>query len=312
MQIPAARGPTIFVTPFMTKPLALPPSPSNNSVPRTITYSVDDVVATICRVEQVLADRGLRVHSGSSLGALLAKVRRLHKKAESLTNEQWRPLFLRANEGAWIARAIEAALDDPNAKEAIHRIVRSQMGLTTRQQSLGKDALWELDLYRRIKLGGTAVRFEEPDLLVSLGADLGDYAVACKKIYSAQVVPERLNEACDQIKEHGRPGIVAFNLDDLLPETDVWVEPDRASLKSRLDAWNSSFISENEKYFETAVKQGDCDGIVVFTSVISDVPDMSPRITISRTSSMWYKGATPIAKRRCQKFLESLDRAAHH
>ena len=69
----------------MTKPLALPPSPSNNSVPRTITDSVDDVVATICRVEQVLADRGLRVHSGSSLGALLAKVRRLHKKAESLT-----------------------------------------------------------------------------------------------------------------------------------------------------------------------------------------------------------------------------------
>lgn len=311
MQIPAARSPTIFATHVMTKPLVLPPSPSSNSIPRTITYSVDDVLTTVCRVEQVLADRGLRVHSGSSLGALFAKVRRLHKKAKSLDDDQWRPLFLRATEGAWIAHAIEAALDDTNAKEAVHRIVRSQMGLTTRQKSLGKDALWELDLYRRIKLGGTAVRFDEPDLLVSLGANLGDYAVACKKIYSAQGVPERFEEACDQIREHGRPGIVAFNLDDLLPETEVWAEPDRASLKSRFDAWNKSFISTNEKDFETAVKQGNCDGIVAYTSVIADVPDASPRIGIVRISAIWNKGASPIAKRRCQKFLECLDRVTH-
>lgn len=284
---------------------------SNDPVPRTITSSVDDVLATVCRVEQALADRGLPVHSGSSLGALFAKVRRLHKKAKSLNDKLWRATFLQANEAAWIARAIEAALEDTKAKEAIHRIVRSQMGLSTRQKSLGKDALWELDLYRRIKLGGTAIRFEEPDLLVSLGADLGDYAVACKKIYSAQSVRERLEEACSQILEHRRPGIVAFNLDDLLPETTVWTEPDRAALKSRFDTWNKSFILANEKDFAKAVKRGGCDGVIVFTSVISDVLNMAPPITITRASALWNHKGSAAAKQRCQALLQCLDRAAH-
>lgn len=303
--------PTNFRDPTMTAFPIFPPFPSSGSVPRTITSSVDDVLATVWRVEQVLADRGLPVHSGSSLGALFAKVRRLQKKDKPLTDEQWRRIFLRANEAAWIARAIETALEDINAKEAINRIVRGQIGLSTRQKSLGKDALWELDLYRRIKLGGTAIRFQEPDLVVSLGADFGDYAVACKKIYSMQRVPERLEEACNQILTHGRPGIVAFNLDDLLPETAVWVELDRVALKSRFDAWNQLFVSANEKDFANAVKRGACDGVVVFTSVISDVPNMSPPITVARISAIWNKGASSVAKRRCQAFLECLDRVAH-
>lgn len=299
-----------------------PISPSSSlagTVPRTIPSSFDDVLAIVVRVEETLANRSLPVHSGSSLGALFAKVRRLQKKANSLDDGPWRRLFLQANEAVWIARAIEAALADVGEdadervikKELFHRIVRSQMGLSTRQQSLGKDALWELDLYRRIKLGGAPIRFAEPDLVVSLSPHFGDYAVACKKIYSREGVLETLQEACRQIREHGRPGVVAFNLDDLVPEADVWMEPDQVTLKSRLDAMNLSFISTNELDFAKAVESGGCDGIVVFTSVISEVPNIPLPISISRASAMWNKVASSVAKSRGQAFLDCLDRAAY-
>lgn len=242
------------------------------------------------------------------MGALFAKVRRLNKEAKSLRDEQWHVTFLRANDAVRIAYAIEEALGDPGSKEAIHRIIRSDMNLSTRQISRGKDSLWELDLYRRLKLGGSAVRFDEPDLVVSLGDTLGDYAVACKKIYSERNVAESFSDGCNQILTHGRPGIVAINLDDLLPEDSVWIEPNRSALQSRLEKWNETFIAKNKEHFSKPVERGDCDGVLVYTSLISHVPDMSPQINVTRSSAIWNEGASPAAKLRCNAFLACLDR----
>lgn len=308
-----AKLPAHFA-PRVARSSTLPEASSlHKSRPRNISSSIDEALAIVLRVEKILSARGLTVNSSSCLGALFAKIRLLERKAESLKDDEWRKIFLKANEGVWIARAIEAALGEEPAstQELFHRIVRTQVSLSDRQQSLGKDALWELDLYRRIKLGGSPVRFAEPDLVVSLGANIGEYSVACKKIYSEQAAIKRFKDACSQIKTHGRPGIVAFNLDDLVPENQVWTEPDNAALKRRLDDMNRSLILPNMDVFTVALERGDCDGIVFFTSVVAEILGAAVPITVARASAIWNNGASSGAKSRGEAFLKCLDQVIH-
>ena len=285
------------------------PNTNENDSPVQIAQSLDAAMETIRRVEEALADRNLSCHSGSALGSLFATVRRLANDSKPLKDKRWRATFLRANEAVRIACAIEAALDDDGAKEAIHRILRSDMNLATRQESKGKDALWELDLYRRLKLGQSPVRFEEPDLVVSLDYGLGDYAIACKKIYSKDGGENAFKLGCEQLGRHGKPGIVAFNLDDLTPEYKVWTAPTEREVKQRLDEFNSAFIRGHQELFCAALQRGDCDGVLVYTSVISDVADMNPPINMIPSTAVWMHGAGEDAQIRFNSFLACLDRA---
>lgn len=281
---------------------------TENDSPVQVAQSLDSAMETIVRVETALAARNLRCHTGSALGSLFAKVRRLANDSKTLTDKSWRATFLRANEAVRIARAVEAALDDDGAKEAIHRVLRSDMNLATRQESRGKDALWELDLYRRLKLGQSPVRFEEPDLVVSLGDKLGDYAIACKKIYSDGAGENAFKLGCEQLGRQGKPGIVAFNLDDLTPECEVWSAPTKRELKQRLDEVNSAFVKVHRTLFDMALQRGDCDGVLVSTSVISDVPEMTPPINVTQSTAVWNHGAGEKALVRFNTFQTCLDR----
>lgn len=282
---------------------------TKDETPVQTTLGLEAAMETIVRVEAALAKRGLKCHSGSALGSQFAAVRRLVSDSQSLKDQRWRVTFLRANEAVRIARAVEAALHDAGAKEAIHRITRSDMSLATRQDSRGKDALWELDLYRRLKLGESPVCFDEPDLVVSLGSQLGDYAIACKKVYSKENVVNAFKLGCEQLAKHGRPGIVAFNLDDLAPECEVWNAPTALALKLRLDEMNRALIEANQVHFRAALQRGVCDGVLVSTSVISDVPDMNPPINLTRSTMMWNQGAGSEAQVRFNAFRECLDKA---
>lgn len=280
-----------------------------NDTPTMIPLGdLDSIMKQIMRVEAALKARKLKCHSGSSLGSLFATVRHLTNEFKSLKDKDWRRTFLRANDAIRIVLAIEEALDDDGAKEAIHRIVRSDMELKNRQNSRGKDALWELELYRRLKLGQSPVRFEEPDLVVSLGDELGDYAIACKKIYSKNGGKNAFSLGCKQLRKHGIPGIVALNLDDLTPKCEALITPTEHELKQRLDKMNKTFVLEHQNLFHAALQRGDCDGVLVSTSVISEVPTMNPPICITRSTAVWKHGAGEEAQIRFNSFQTCLDR----
>lgn len=277
---------------------------TDGAEPQQVTYSDEEMLATVNRVEQALKERELPCHRGSLLEPWFTSVRR-YADSESRSAE----LRRNAHEGGRIARSIEAALDEPGAKEAIKRVTRKGVNLSTREQSQGKDALWELDLFRRLKSGGTAVRIDEPDLVVTLEGGLGDYAVACKKIYSEENVEGRFRHGYRQIRRQHRPGVVAFNLDDLARPELVWKAPTKKDLWLQLVEVNTKFINENKKYFEKAVARGDCDGVLASTSVASETLDLPDQINFSWSTAMWYEGASSDAQRRFRAFVMLLDRA---
>jgi hypothetical protein len=293
----------------MTARTDLPPPATGASKPLYLTSTLEESVAAIARVEQLLSENGTPCRPGSALAILFSKVKRINEQSKPMSDERWRPVFIQANEAARIARSIEAALEDPGSKAAIDRVTRSDMNLSTRQRSQGKDALFELDLYRRFKLGKVEVRFEEPDLVVSLGNRSLDYGVACKKVYSEANVASRFKDGCRQLRDHGRQGVVAFNLDDLTPANSVWKESEEKSLQLRMETMNREFIYKHKEHFSKAIARGECDGILVCTSVISDVQDMALRINTSWSTAVWTDGSRPDAQQRLDYFRGCLDRA---
>ncbi|MFJ4458027.1 hypothetical protein ACIP1G_29685 [Pseudomonas sp. NPDC089392] len=276
--------------------------------PSQIFFDYKNLIETLSRVEEAFAARRLKCHSGSALGSLFSSIRRIAKKSENLNERQWHKSFIKSTEAIRILNAVEAVLDDIGAQEAIHRITTSDMNLGTRQESNGKDALWELDLYRRFKLGGVPVCFEEPDLVVSLGESHGEYAIACKKIYSRAGAQESFKVGCNQLKTHEKPGVVAFNLDDILPKGPLFGFSSETELKERIDKFNTKFIRENERYFAHIASRGACDGVLVSTSFIAHVPDMDPPINMIRTSASWTSRKEPNVQNRFKAFIECHDR----
>ena len=259
------------------------------------------------RVKAALRERGMSCHPSSSLGRLFSKVLRLSKTSQTLSDGKWHQTFWEASQGVRIAQAVESALDDPAAKEAIKRVTASDMTLTQRQESKGKDALWELELYRRLRLAGAGVRFEEPDLVLSLHG-FGDYAIACKKTYSEKNIRKNLDRAVGQLWARGTPGVIAFNIDDLVPKDTLLKRAESEGLGKALEDMLSLFLTSHKEAFGQAIATGICDAVIASLTVHSEVPSMSPPRNTSTRMAILEHGTNVIARSRARALVSVLDK----
>lgn len=274
---------------------------------RVQTYA--QVRLTVERVQAALEQRGFRCRPNSALGALFQKARVLDEQWQAQTDTQDILTLMQADDAVRIAQSVEAVLDDPLAAEPIRRITKSDMQLTTRQPSQGKDALWELDLLALLRRRGVPARMQEPpDLAVTLPELLGDYGFACKKVYGEDSVASQLRKGCNQLRSMGSPGVVAFNLDDLTPGRSLLVEPTRLGANDRLHALNIAFMQRHQLDFQEAVMAGKCDGVLLATTAQADVEGMSPRFNRVTQITLWtVEGAQPGAKLRIDALRRLVD-----
>ena len=274
---------------------------------RVQTY--EHVRSTVERVQAALEQRGFRCRPNSALGSLFQKARVLDEQWQAQTNAQDILTLMQADDAVRIAQAVEAVLDDALAAEPIRRITKSDMHLTNRQPSQGKDALWELDLLALLRRRGVPARMQEPpDLAVALPGLLGDYGFACKKVYGEASVASQLRKGCNQLRSMGSPGVVAFNLDDLTPERSLLVQPTRQVTNDYLHALNIAFMQRHQLDFEEAVLAGRCDGVLLATAVQADVAGMSPRFNRVTEVTLWtVEGAPPGAKLRIDALRQLVD-----
>lgn len=259
---------------------------------RVQTYA--EVHEAVRRVQAALEDRGYRCRPNSALGSLFQKARLLDEQWQAQTDAQDILTLMQADDAVRIARAVEEVLDDPQAAEPIRRITKSDMHLTTRQPSQGKDALWELNLLSFLRRRGVPVRLQEPpDLALTLPGLLGDYGFACKKVYGEDSVKSQLRKGCQQLNAMGGPGVVAFNLDDLAPERSVLVQPTHQAANDTLHGLNIAFMQRHQWNFQEAVMAGKCDGVLLATTVQADVQTMSPRFNRVAEVTLWTVAEAP-------------------
>lgn len=271
-----------------------------------------DALTKVERVIGALKKEGVECGASSSLGSLFAKLRHLNKQyVRDPTGYDQKKFFL-AIEALWIAEALQMAIGEPGSRESIRRIVSSDMSLSGRQPSQGKDALWELDLYRWLKLGGAKVRLDEPDLVIELGNGLGNYGVACKKVYSESGVADAFEYGCRQLKGQGLSGIVAFNLDDLMEGKALLRATTTETLHREIVREGQKFLTRHAASFQKKIEREQCDGVLISISMVSEVSDGLLPITLARVPILYKnpEGICALAKLRLEVFQQLIDRTA--
>lgn len=251
--------------------------------PRLLRTSIPSALEKVKHVTEELRTHGFKLNPISSVALLFDKVRELNEP-NAKDRDDYNDLFLECIEALWIADVLRFAISEPGSKEVVNRLVRKQIDLSGHEPSQGKDALWELDLFRRLRLGGANARLAEPDIVLPLNAGLGDYGVACKKVYVESGVDRALEQGCRQLRKHGLPGVVAFNLDDLINKKgrEPFPAQSREELQAKIVQRAKEFITSHVNAMQKWVLSGKCDAVLISVSVVTRIPDSPLAINLSR------------------------------
>lgn len=257
----------------------------NESVPvRRSTYS--EIATRSQQLREVLADRKVRFHRDSTLGKLLRDAEALSREWDEGNQTQPFRRLVNAAHANRIAEAILAVRNDDDAQQCLSRIAGNDVNLSGRTQSQGKDHLWELDLLFTFRCHGFEGKLvDPPDIVIDL---LGSpFPIACKKIYSEKGVEAQLRKGVKQLARHGTGGLVALNIDDLVPDDTILRSRDRREASEFLHVFNESFVERHRIVLQRFVKDGRCEGILVSTAVLADLQNSKPQFNLITESMLW-------------------------
>lgn len=250
------------------------------------TYA--EVAALISHARKALSNAGMPAKPNSAVGWLFSKADHLDREWRDGTTSQHIEVLMLADEAARIAEAVLEVIEQPESRLAIRRISKSDMRLSTRQSSQGKDALWELSLMSFLRGQGVTATFKDPpDLEIFLPGLLGPYGIACKKIYSDNSVDKQFSKGLKQLAPYSGAGLVAFNIDDLTPERSILQAATRQEGSDSLHRLNIAFMERHRMRFQEAVMAMRCDGVWISSCVHADVPGLSPRFNRITENTLW-------------------------
>lgn len=282
---------------------ALPPKP-HEGLGRNRVDTYELIAQRVRLVREVLIERNIRVRSGSSLSQFLSQAEILDQQWHDGTATSIEVLRDAAHVNR-LALAVLALRDDPAIKEPLHRMASNVMMPDTRQQSRGKDALWEIVLLAHLRDIGVEARFEDPpDIVVML--DGVDYPIACKKVWTERGVKEHIRKASKQLRRFGNGGVIALNLDDLVPPGKLLRHDDRESAGSFLDQFNLGFIERHRSVLQQAVMDGHCDGVWVSVCTATDLVAEKTRFNLYTQTAIWHlSDASEASKARLLRFTQA-------
>lgn len=251
---------------------------------RHVPYST---IATKCEdLKTELAARGIRYHPNSILGKVLrAAEERLHSDLKGDENARL-VTEIYVSYAQRIAHACLAARSDAGAKECIRRVIAENTDLSQQTSSRGKDALWELELAEILRRKGNQVNhIDPPDLICSVS--FGPYPIACKKIYSIKNIESQVRKGARQLADYGLPGIVALNLDDLVPASSILQSSSHEDASACLGDLNRDFLDRHKHKMHRFIRDGRCDGVLLATTAFVDIPSSQIRSHTITATTLW-------------------------
>ena len=195
-----------------------------------------------------------------------------------------------------IADALLPLAGDRSAGRYLQVLSRGDLDLFSRSSSQAKSLLWELELWALLRRRSFNAELSEPDIVVE--AEGLRIAIACKKLYSERHVQNVLSQAVHQIEPAFDVGIVALNLDDLLPPDVVLRVEDHSAVADRLNSINEQFLREHERHLLKYLNPGRMVGVFVSTSVLADLFRQRIRFNNVRQATIWTVPGLPAQKQR--------------
>lgn len=254
-------------------------------------------------IEKLYADSNVPLAPTSDLSQLIADAKLLSDSWLMGSAEDYpTTLLFRATLLDRIANPLLLLHDVPNKAHFLNTIASGDLNLLDRKRSHAKNILWELELWETLKSRScNAILVEPPDIVVKLeGSTIG---IACKKLYSQKHVQNVLSEAVEQIEESFDFGIVAINIDDLLPPNKILRTPTSEDMSKSINNLNTKFLHTHERHFKKYLASGRVISALVSTAVLADVYQAKPRFNHARQSTIWsIPGLAPDKARQLRRF----------
>lgn len=263
------------------------------------TNTFDEIAAKAKNVRVGLEERGIKLRAGSALWQLL-------RQADTLSLV-WAEGGKPRNEVVWdtlhvnrLADVVTNLLDEPGIEMALTRMAGSVMQPDDRRVSQGKAAFWELVLLSFLKDRGFSVKAAEPDILVDFG--FGDYPIACKKSWSEKGIEDHVRKAAKQLAPFRNGGVIALNLDDLVPSGHGLAVPTLEQASLKLSRAQQSFIEKHKGLLAKAVIEGKCEGFIISTTVNAVLTEEETQPNLVSNFTVWSGTESPEVTKRFLAF----------
>lgn len=256
--------------------------------------------------KDIFQQRGIKLPRDSSLAKLLRSAVNLSTSWNNGERVGDIREILAASHAKRVAGAIVAMAGEANAEQSLRRIAGNPIDLSLRAQSQGKDHLWELELCQWLRgRGMRAFLIDPPDIVLDLAGK--SFPIACKKIYSHKGVEAQMSKGAKQLRGFEGGGVVALNIDDLLPEDTVLKERDHVAASNVLGQFVATFIEEHRFKLQRFVAAGRCDGVLVSASSVCDLEEGGPKFTTITDTTLWtLDSLAPEARSRIEMLRDAL------
>ncbi|MGH7180897.1 MAG: hypothetical protein ACREJN_02850 [Nitrospiraceae bacterium] len=257
-------------------------------------------------IEKLYADNNILLPPDCALANLVSDAKTLSDAwlMDKKEIANWQLLFSVSSLDR-IADAVLPLANVPDRVKYLTVLTSGDLDLLQRDQSTAKDILWELELWARLRRRGFSATLCEPDIVVHFeDATVG---IACKKFYSDNNVGKVLSEGVGQIEATHDFGILALNLDDLIPGGGILPSTTQAAMGRRIEQINNEFLVKHKRHFLRYLQPGRVISAMVSTTLLADLSAHKPSFNIASQMTVWaVPGLTSMKKQQLDRFYVQL------
>ncbi|MHB8882518.1 MAG: hypothetical protein ACYC69_13540 [Thermodesulfovibrionales bacterium] len=249
-------------------------------------YNHDALRSKIGLIRNLYKESNVQLKSTSQLYGLLESAEKLVDAwASGNSDTTDTALLFKSLHVERISSAVEVLSREDLRNKYLKDLLRGTLNFFERQPSHAKSILWELEVCAKIRETIPETQLTEPDVVVSLQGQ--KIAIPCKKIFSEKGVPKVLSNAVFQFEKMFDFGIVAINIDDLIPADVLLKAKTFEELGDKLHRANMIFLANHERYFKKYLSKSRIIAVIASTSLIADIVDESPKFNNAQQWAIW-------------------------
>lgn len=257
-------------------------------------------------IEHIYSDTNIRIGSSHQLLGLLNDAKDLAAEWSKgdVTETDMKKLFS-ALHVERIYNGIQLLETEKNKEKYLKNLLDGTLNFFERDISHAKSIFWELEAFTKIKKAISETYLDEPDIVIDI--DQFRIAVPCKKVFSEKGVPKVLSNAVSQIENEHEFGIIAINIDDLIPESVLLKARTFKEAGDKLHAQNMAFLERQERHFLKYLSTSRIVAVIASTSMVTDILDESPKFNNYSQWAIWtIPGLKPNHKKAIDKFRDKV------
>lgn len=257
-------------------------------------------------IEHIYSDANIRIGGSHQLLGLLNDAKDLAAEWSKgdVAETDMKKLFS-ALHVERIYSGIQLLETENNKEKYLKDLLDGTLNFFERDVSHAKSIFWELEAFTKIKKAIPDTYLDEPDIVIDI--DQFRIAIPCKKIFSEKGVPKVLSNAVYQIENEHEFGIVAINIDDLIPESVLLKARTFKEAGDKLHAQNMAFLKRQERHFLKYLSTSRIVAVIASTSMVTDILDESPKFNIYSQWAIWtIPRLKPNHKKAIDKFRDKV------